>query len=89
MTCCGGSRRAQSAAGQRAAGVRPQATGGPQFRRYPHAYFQYLGRTGMTVVGSVTGQRYRFAAPGQIVTVDSQDRRSIATVPGLRQVAHP
>jgi hypothetical protein len=51
------------------------------------AYFEYVGRTAITVVGAATGRRYQFAAPGAVVVVDPRDRRSVAQVPGLRQVA--
>jgi hypothetical protein len=40
----------------------------------------------MTVVGGITGKRYRFDAPGARVSVDVRDRRSVAAVPNLRQV---
>jgi hypothetical protein len=48
-------------------------------------FFEYLGNTGMTVVGPVTGKRYRFDRPGARVEVDLHDRQSLARVPGLRQ----
>jgi hypothetical protein len=52
------------------------------------AYFQYTGRTALTVVGA-TGNKYRFTHAGAIVAVDARDRRSISAVPGLRQVVGP
>jgi hypothetical protein len=48
--------------------------------------FEYVGGTGMTVIGGVSGQRYRFDAPGARVVVDPRDRPSMALVPVLRQV---
>lgn len=51
------------------------------------AWFQYTGTTAATVTGGATGRRYRFEHPGAIVTVDARDRRSLAAVPVLRQVA--
>jgi hypothetical protein len=53
------------------------------------AYFQYTGPTALTAVGAGTGTRYRFAHPGAIVAVVARDRRSLAAVPALRQVAAP
>ena len=88
MGCCGG-RRAQASM---AVPPRPRPEGpdsGAARRRYEHVYFQYTGGPGMTVIGPATGQRYRFVTPGQAVAVDPQDRRSVAQVPGLRQVAGP
>lgn len=45
-----------------------------------------MGRTGMTVIGPVTGKRYRFEGPGSVAEVDLRDRRSVATLPNLEQV---
>lgn len=50
------------------------------------AYFEYNGKTALTVIGPVSGVRYRFAAPGSRVAVDLRDRRSLAAVPNLSQV---
>lgn len=49
-------------------------------------YFKYMGRTGMTVIGPVTGKRYRFEGPGSVAEVDLRDRRSVAALPNLQQV---
>jgi hypothetical protein len=48
--------------------------------------FEYVGPTGMTVVGPVTGARYRFGAYGSRVAVDLRDAPSMASVPHLRRV---
>ena len=48
--------------------------------------FEYIGRTGLTVVGPVTGRQYRFDRTGARVEVDSRDRPSIAVIPLLRQI---
>lgn len=58
-------------------------------KRYSHAYFQYLGKTGIIVQGPVSGMRYRFERYGIVTAVDHRDRRSLATVPNLRQVHGP
>ena len=58
-------------------------------KRYSHAYFQYLGKTGIIVQGPVSGMRYRFERYGIVTAVDPRDRRSLATVPNLRQVHGP
>jgi hypothetical protein len=62
-------------------------TAGP--RRYSVAYFQYLGRTALTVAGPVSGKLYRFDGPGVTVAVDLRDRTSLAAVPHLQQVVGP
>jgi hypothetical protein len=50
---------------------------------------QYVGMTGLTVVGSTTGTRYRFDAPGAIVAVDLRDEVSLRAIPQLRRVYLP
>lgn len=54
--------------------------------RYPGATFEYVGGTGLTVRGPVTGRQYRFDRPGARVEVDPRDRASVAAVPVLRAV---
>lgn len=49
-------------------------------------YFEYIGATAMTVLGPITGRRYRFGWPYATVAVDRLDAASFATVPNLRQV---
>jgi hypothetical protein len=46
--------------------------------------FQYLGATGLTVIGPVTQRVYVFIGPGMQVSVDVRDARSLAAVPLLR-----
>ncbi len=48
--------------------------------------FQYTGRTGLTVVGPVTGMQYRFSGPGATLPVDARDQRAVSAVPNLRRV---
>jgi hypothetical protein len=50
-------------------------------------YFEYTGKTALTVIGSATGKHYRFAATGVEVAVDSRDAASMAGVPNLRRIA--
>src|ERR1035438_7906240 len=51
--------------------------------------FEYAGPTGLTVVGPVTGLRYRFDGPGSLVDVDVRDRILLASIRQLRQVGSP
>jgi len=48
--------------------------------------FEYVGRTGLTVVGSQTNKRYRFDYPGAKVEIVAADVPSVAQVPTLRRV---
>ena len=50
------------------------------------AFFEYTGKTGMTVIGPVTGATYRFSAPGSRVSVDLRDYGHVAKVPNLARV---
>jgi hypothetical protein len=88
MSCCGKMRLAAGAPATIArqgppAGLSPAQAQGP---RQSRVFFEYVGRTGLTVVGPVTGKRYRFDRPGARLEVDLKDRRSIAAVPHLRQI---
>lgn len=47
--------------------------------------FEYIGKTGLTVLGPVSGERYRFDGPGARVVVDPRDRPSLTIVPNLRR----
>jgi hypothetical protein len=49
--------------------------------------FEYVGRTGLTVIGAVSGKQYRFARPGARLEVDPRDGISMRMVPHLRQLA--
>ena len=87
MSCCGG-KRAQAAMGSPLRPAAPRnSQSGPH--RYSVAYFQYIGSSGLTVTGPMTGQRYRFDLPGAIVPVDLRDRASLAALTHLRQVMGP
>ena len=48
--------------------------------------FEYVGRTGLTVTGPMTGLRYRFDRPNAQVQVDPRDRQALAAIPALRVV---
>ena len=69
--------------GPRSAGGRSQAIA----RTY--AYFEYVGRSAMTVIGGVTGRRYRFERPGARLAVDPTDRPSLSKVPHLKLAGDP
>ena len=49
-------------------------------------WFVYGGKTGMTVVGPVSGRIYRFERPGARVNVDPRDRFLLASIPQLMLV---
>ena len=48
--------------------------------------FRYTGDKALTVIGAMTGRRYRFGGPGAVVPVDVRDRGSLRKIPKLRQL---
>jgi len=88
MSCCGKHRAAGGSPPPRV----PTMTNGNSTRppaRQTSVFFEYVGHTGLTVVGPVSGRRYRFDAPGSRQPVDPADKPSLAAVQLLRQVAGP
>lgn len=81
MACCGNNRVIAQTTNSADGSSLP-----PRPERYSVVYFQYIGNTGLTVIGRETRKFYRFDSPGAIVAVDSRDRRAMIAVPTLRQV---
>ncbi len=86
--CCGKDRAmlAQGSMSSQGSKLAPNTGGLRRRRPILVAYFEYTGRTAMTVIAPVTGLRYSFPAPGSRVAVDLRDRKSLAAIPQLRQV---
>ncbi|NUO79366.1 hypothetical protein HUU05_04765 [candidate division KSB1 bacterium] len=85
MSCCGKQReRFHRASGVHSKPTAPESAA--RTVRYTSVYFEYLGKTGMTVLGPVSGKRYRFDHSGAKVEVDLRDRASLAAISALRQV---
>jgi hypothetical protein len=76
MTCCGQAR------GQAGIQVGPRDTSAAPRT----VIFEYVGRTGLNVLGRVSGIQYRFNGPGARLTVDARDRASLDALPMLKQV---
>ena len=82
-SCCGRHREQFLGTAQ----TTPRANDGQRQRLpQPAIQFEYVGATAITVLGSVTGQRYRFDHPGSRVHVDPRDAPSVAGVPNLRRI---
>ena len=85
MGCCGQRRRQLRQRAQRAQ-IQTQnpsvvETFSPEPGPYPFAYFQFLGaRGGVTVVGRISGKRYRFDSYGEVVAVDPRDTPSLVVL---------
>ena len=74
MPCCGSKR------------IQEQQNSQPLAENREPIFFQYVGRTGMTVIGRVSRLRYRFDHTGSVVAVDARDKTALLAVPNLRQV---
>jgi hypothetical protein len=48
--------------------------------------FQYVGATAVTIVGPMTGARYRFERPGSELQVDPRDCPALSRLPVLKPV---
>ena len=88
MSCCGGKRSQfhQDLTNQRII----EATNGAVHVRTVSqvvVYFQYIGPTGLTVAGPITGKRYRFNRTGATVQVDGRDAASLLAIPNLRRLS--
>lgn len=82
MSCCGKARALAASAvdarpGRRASGLDPPVM---------VVMFELVGRGPATVVGPVSGRRYRFAGPGDRVRIDPRDRPALAARAELRRV---
>jgi len=82
MACCG-KKRAQARQNTQTRRVTEPA------ERDSPAYFQYVGKTRLKVVGPKTRKLYRFDSPGAVVAVDPRDRSALSAVSALRQVRKP
>jgi hypothetical protein len=48
--------------------------------------FQYVGKTALSAVGSITGKRYRFNYTGDIQLIDYRDVHSMTAIPVLKKI---
>ena len=53
---------------------------------HPDVYFEYIGETGLTVIGSVTRTRYRFNGKGDRQLIDYRDAGGMMAVPMVKKV---
>jgi hypothetical protein len=91
MSCCGQNRQRlrDFDSSQHLPGPAPAAKRPPRTQPLSIVYFEYVGKTGLTVIGPITGRRYRFPKPGAKISVDGNDALSLTTVPNLRQTHGP
>ena len=88
MSCCG-KKRANlpgSVPNLQSANSARRTSSFPAVANESTLSFEYVGGSAMTVVGPITGARYRFIGYGARVNVDPRDRLSLIAVPNLREV---
>jgi hypothetical protein len=80
MSCCGGKRREWQASQtfQPLSSPAPEESG---------VVFEYVGPTGLSLRGPISGRPYRFDSPGARVTIDRRDAASIMAVPNVKVVS--
>ena len=88
MSCCGQKRAQIRQTAQMQKNSRVEEKGGvfSKAENISKVYFQYMGKTALTIVGPKTWNRYRFSKPGAIIPVDTRDKRALEDVPLLRPV---
>jgi hypothetical protein len=82
VSCCGRLRQRLAPAGLAA------GSGAVKRPTEPTAsapVLEYVGRTGLTAAGPITGSRYRFNRPGAQVVVDARDVPGLLAIPTLRR----
>jgi len=48
--------------------------------------FEYTGKSALTVIGNVTGTKYRFTSPGNTQNVNHLDAAGMMAVPVLKKI---
>jgi len=88
MSCCGKKREQSSeiAPNQQNLEVTQNISSMPRLAPKGIVYFEYVGQTGLTVIGPITGRQYRFDSPAAVVAIDERDSPSLTAVPNLRQM---
>ena len=82
--CNCGNKRSQYNQGNNASSVQTK-TSIITSKQYTNSIFEYVGKTALTVVGNITGRRYRFNRPGDLQSIDSRDAAGMLAVPVLRR----
>jgi hypothetical protein len=87
MSCCGNKRSQllETTATRMRVDPKGRSVHVPQQPPQLAVWFEYVGQTGMTVIGGATGKAYRFDRPGSRVMVDLRDEPSLFAVPNLRR----
>ena len=85
MSCCGKKRTEYVQQSVNNNYVQPTSEYTPT-KIFPDVNFEYVGATGLTVTGSITGNRYRFAQTGEVQLIDYRDVGGMMAVSVLKKV---
>lgn len=85
MSCCGKTPDPSHAFASRPTPALGFGASLPRFE----VRFAYVGPTALTVVGPISGRRYRFDRPFAQLAVDPRDRPGLARLSMLRAVPPP
>jgi hypothetical protein len=84
MSCCGNKRSVFVQSTLNSPGQ--QIMNNVPKKMWPDLRFQYIGETGLTIIGNVTGKQYRFNNKGEVQQVDYRDGTAMIHVPVLKKV---
>lgn len=58
----------------------------PQNKMVTDVYFEYTGKTALSVKGGISGKNYRFIFPGDVQPVDYRDASGMSGISILRKM---
>ena len=85
MCNCGNKRNEFTSGNQHFAIGNPHNIPPQGKKMWPDIYFEYTGKTALTVTGKITAKTYRFSKPGEKVLIDFRDAPGMMAVPVLRK----
>ena len=53
---------------------------------WPDVSFEYIGNSGLSVTGGITGKKYRFNQKGDVQLIDYRDASGMMAIPKLRRL---
>jgi hypothetical protein len=84
MSCCGQKRSSLNKASYENFPVNQVQNEGAEKKRFDSA-IEYTGQSALTVIGSVTGKKYRFSHPGAVLLIDYRDASGMLAIPTLKK----
>ena len=86
MSCCGNKRTEWTQSVVHNQALTTPLNEGQAFSPKPDVIFEYIGKTGLTVVGLFTNQKYRFSYTGDRQSVDYRDASDCMSIGVLKRV---